>query len=158
MIPSMFRCKKTGSLNEFAILGVFVAVVCLGLVFALLQVGMGIGKKRAVSEASVPTPPPTLGEYQSDASSIMAPFLSQAKRVTVEDFGATDSAPIAELVQKTQERLLRLRIPREARDIHLEFVLFLDQWQRALIGSVADQRRVIANTELLFAKYPWLAE
>ncbi len=142
--------------NQLTVLGVFFAVVLVGLIYGLANMdlsGLGSG-----TNASAPVaPPPTVDEYRSSAEQILSPFLTQASKMTGPDLASPDPVMV-DLVQKTQELLLRLKVPKEEKEAHLSFVLLLDQWRRALSGSVADQQSVFDNTHAVISQNPWLTE
>jgi len=145
--------KRLFVFNEFTIVGVFVAVVFVGLVVGLVS---------AIS-AATPTEPvasvvtaPTLIEYRTEARAVLAPFLSQAE--TVDSEALTEEAQIAlvDLASRTQERLLRIRVPASEREAHLSFVVVLDQWKNALAGTSDDLEGVLDRTALLVQKHRWV--
>jgi len=141
-------------LSEMTVVAVFFAVIAIGLVYALFH----LTASPSPSTLQVVQPPvkaPTLSEYRSETKSVLAPFLAQASAVTPEQLETADPV-FKDLVVKTQERLLRILVPAEARQAHLSFVLLLDQWKRALMGSSSDQARVVDMTAKVTSANPWL--
>ncbi len=141
-------------LNQLTVLGVFFAVVLIGLIYGLLNMDL-TGLQQPLSAPVQPAP--TVEQYQADAEEILSPFLVQASKMTAADLASADPVLI-DLVQKTQERLLRLRVPKEEKEAHLSFVLLLDQWRRALSGSSADQGSVLDNTHAVVSQNAWLSQ
>ena len=130
--------KKETWFNEFFVLGSFVAVVTAGLAY--------VGIMALVWEPSAPPAPAvpqfqmSVEEYRTEARDILTPFLGQVRDADPEAV-MDGAAMLAELAAKTQERLIRMRVPGEAKDAHLTLVLLLDAWKLA-----AD----------VVAAYPWL--
>lgn len=156
----MFHRKKQPQfrINEFTIFGAFVAVAILGIGFGALVVGTGAYLEDpylANDYQEVIPVAPTPEEYEAAAKDVLAPFVAQGEQVD-EAYFAGDVSAMQQLVEKTQERLLRVRVPADYRDSHLSFVLLLEQWKRALRGSVADQEVVVAKTKDLAAANPWV--
>ena len=153
----MFSRKKSRfSTNEFTILGVFVAVAVFGLGYGLLSLVLGTAEFRTDDLPFVqPVVAPTPEEYEADARDVLAPFLEQALLMRTEDL-AGDTGAMGQLVEKTQDRLLRVRVPKEYRDLHLSMVLLLDQWKRALAGSAPARDVVLDRTGEIVVANPWL--
>lgn len=157
----MFHRKKQREfrVNEFTILGAFVAVAFFGLMYGAIVVMTGSAGLQYFEEeiAEVLPVAPTDDEYRADARDVLAPFIEQ---VAVMDDAAFvgDTAALRQLVEKTQERFLRVRVPAGFRGMHLSFTLLFDQWKRALDGSAPDQEVVIEKTRELIAENAWLQE
>lgn len=157
----MFRRKKSQfKVNEFTVLGAFIAVAIFGLLYGILAVALGRVEFR--NPGTMPYIEPVVAltpeQYEADVREVLAPFIEQARLMQPEDL-ATDNGTMAQLVQKTQDRLFRVqRLPKEYRDVHLAFVLLLDQWKRALAGSVPDREVVLEKTDALLAENPWLEQ
>lgn len=137
------------------VLGAFVATTLVGLAYGAIS-GLSHGD---IIPPSVPAPvvAPTREEYRTETVGVMADFWEQSARMTREDLRVPDPR-FVDIVGKTQERLLRVRVPREERDAHLAFVLLLDQWKRALDGSAADQEKVFEKTEAVLTENPWIVQ
>ena len=136
--------------NGLAISAVFFLVVAAGLAYGLFNLD---------TVATTPGPQPaavmTEDQNREEARSILGPFISQASGMSARSVDSV--GPIfSDLVAKTQDRLLRLRVPRDARDAHLSFVLLLDRWKRALDGSLSDKNKAIEQTATVLAAHPWL--
>lgn len=159
----MSQKKTSGNIrpifNEYLILGVF-AVVALsllacGAIFGWSEAKIAERSQKPPAEV-IAAPAMTSADYEREVSDVMTPFLELAAEFKQENFAA-DSAPMLELVTKTQERLLNVdRVPADHRTPHLSFVLLLDQWKRALSGSVLDQKTVIEKTETTVRENPWI--
>ncbi len=137
------------------VLGAFAATTLAGLAYGAIS-----GLSRAdILPPSVPAPlvAPTQEEYRAETSGVMADFWEQSSRMTRADVKAPDPR-FVDIVEKTQERLLRVRVPKDDRDAHLSFVLLLDQWKRALSGSVADQEKVFEKSEAVLTANPWVVQ
>ncbi len=145
--------KKTSDLatGEFVILAAFVVAVTVGLLYGAVIVAVSGNRPAAVA----PPAAPTVDAYRAEAQGVLAPFFEQAQRMTSADLAAP-SSELVDLVAKTQERLLRLVVPKEEKDVHLALVLLLEQWKRALAGSAADREAVIDKTRQMIAKNRWL--
>lgn len=158
MLGRLFARKKRRLLvNEFTIFGVFIAVAVFGLLYGMLLAATG-GVPSAVSQdlpELQPVVAPTMAEYESEAREVLAPFFRQALQTRPEDLTG-DTGAMLQLVQKTQDRLLRVRVPKEYRDAHLGFVLLLDQWKRALTGSAPDRAAVLDKTREQGTANAWL--
>ncbi len=141
-------------LNELTVVGVFFVVIAIGLVYALLNLDLGPASSGENPDAAA-VRAPTVEEYQGEARSVLTPFLEQAAAVDADGLAAADEVFQA-LIDKTQERLLRVRVPAQARETHLSFVLLLEQWRRALRGTAADQARAADMTVKLTSANPWL--
>ena len=152
----MFAKKKQRFLvNEFTVFGVFIAIAMAGILYGLVVTMVS----KAETAAYVPPPAPkapTEEQYQAEARDVLTPFLTQTLSIEERDLAAPDPL-VLELASKTQERLLRVRVPKQYREAHLVFVLLLDQWKRALSGSHADQEVVIDKTGEVLVSYPWVA-
>ncbi|MEY4744154.1 MAG: hypothetical protein RL272_99 [Candidatus Parcubacteria bacterium] len=151
------RKKQRFVVNEFTIFGVFIAVAVFGILYGLLLAVTGALPTEMPADFPdlQPVVAPTESEYQSEASDVLSPFFRQAAQMQAEDLTG-DTGALLQLVQKTQDRLLRVRVPKEYRDAHLSFVLLLDQWKRALAGSAPDRKVVLDKTRELMAANPWL--
>lgn len=135
------------------VLGAFAATMLAGLTYGL---AMSYAPDEAVPVVEQPVlVAPTRAEYRAETVGVMADFWEQSARMTRDDVRNVDPR-FLEIVTKTQERLLRVRVPKDERDAHLSFVLLLDQWKRALGGSVADQEKVFEKTETVLVEYPWI--
>lgn len=158
MLGRFFARKKSRLLiNEFTIFGVFIAVAVFGLLYGML-LAVTSGVPSAVSSDFPefrPVVAPTMAEYESEAREVLAPFFRQALQMRPEDLTG-DTGAMLQLVQKTQDRLLRVRVPKEYRDAHLGFVLLLDQWKRALTGSAPDRDVVLDKTREQGTANAWL--
>jgi hypothetical protein len=139
--------------NELTVVAVFFAVIAIGLVYALFH--LTVTSAPGGFQAPPAVKAPTLGEYRSETKSVLAPFLAQAAAIRPEQIGPSATV-FKDLVVKTQERLLRVRVPAEAREAHLSFVLLLEQWKRALQGSSADQAVVADMTAKVTSANSWL--
>lgn len=140
--------------NELTVVAVFFAVIIIGSVYAILNITLA--PDAATSQNKAPAvKPPTLAEYRGEAKVAFGPFLEQAAVFRADQFGAADQVFI-DLIDKTQERLLRIRVPAGAREAHLSFVMLLDQWRRAFRGSGADRSLVSDSTSRVIAANPWL--
>lgn len=158
----MFHRKKQREfrINEFTIFGAFVAVALFGLVYGAYVVvtgtdGIGSIEEELVDEV-LPVAP-TDDEYRADARDVLAPFVAQSAAMDETVFSG-DTGALRQLVEKTQERLLRVRVPASFRTTHLSFILLLDQWKRALDGSSADRDVVLDKTRDLVAENAWIQE
>jgi len=140
-------------LNELAVVAVFFAIVAIGLIYAIFN--LDLAPSASPGEVVWAPKAPTLDEYRGEARTVLGPFLEQAAVADPDQLVETETV-FKSLVDKTQERLLRLRVPAEAREAHLSFVLLLEQWRRALGGSAADQAKVSGMTEKVTAANPWL--
>jgi len=146
--------KKHKLINEFAVLGVFCLAVIVGVLYGVLNLRVLPSANEPAAEA---VKAPTEADYRAAAGSVMAPFLDQAQKLDERAFAAADPT-FVDLVSKTQERLLRIRVPGPDKDVHLSCVLLLEQWRRALSGSASDQKLVLANTRDLLGANPWLIQ
>lgn len=154
-------------LNEYTVLGGFAVAVLFMLLCGALFLWDDMRSKAGTSD--LPTvagqrgpkqevltgPAPSEQEYKAEVASVLSPFLSSALKVQAEDF-AMPPAELKDLAQKTQDRLLRVRVPKEFKDGHLSYVLLLDMWKRALGGSKADQAAVTSKTAETLDENPWL--
>lgn len=152
----MFKHKKKNVGTEFVVLGSFAAVVIVGFFYAAVSIILA-AYPETVSQGPLAVQPvaPTAEQYKAQVRDDLHPFFSQAATMKAGDI---DSAgPVfRELVVKTQDMLLRLRVPKEYRDNHLSFVLLLDQWKRALDGSKPDRAVVLKKTSTVLDANPWL--
>lgn len=157
----MFRRKKQQEfpINEFTVFGAFVAVALFGLLYgailALSSASTGEYFEEEIAEV-VPVAP-TDEEYRADARDVLAPFVSQALAMDDSAFDG-DTSAIRQLVEKTQERFLRVRVPASYKVSHLSFTLLFDQWKRALDGSAPDRAVVLEKTRALISENAWLQE
>ncbi|HTM67975.1 MAG TPA: hypothetical protein VL426_01625 [Candidatus Binatia bacterium] len=159
----MFGRKKAQTglrINEFTVFGAFVAVAVFGLAYGIIAAALGkITVTDDLGEALwQPAPALTPTEYERQAADVLSPFLGQAASMSREDLDGDDTATL-QLVEKTQERLLRIaHVPTDHKDAHLRAVLLLDQWKRALAGPGPDREAVLDKTKQLVKDYPWLLE
>jgi hypothetical protein len=139
--------------GEMIVLGAFASAVLVGLAYGVFAT---VVPRDTPATEAVPVPvAPTQEEYRTEAVAVMADFWQQSANVTAEGLRNPDPR-FVEIVTKTQERLLRVRVPKEDRDAHLTFVLLLDQWKRALNGSTLDQERVFEKSETVRTANPWI--
>jgi len=140
------------------VVAAFFVVIAIGLTYAVFHLQMVPMNTTSVPEALKLPPPPTVEEYQQEVRSVFGPFLQQAVNVNSQNLAAVDSV-FTDLVVKTQDRLLRVRVPSKSEQpAHLSFVLLLEQWKRALGGSRADQDQVSRATQEVLAASPWLTQ
>jgi len=151
----LFKNKKREVWDELIVLGVFVAVCTAGLVY----LGYISLRDTAVEEAPriVVASAPSPEDYRKSCREIVRPFFEQVQQMTVAGIEAGGD-DLAALASKTQERLLRLRVPSGERDAHLQLVLLLDKWKRAGQGSVPDRSDVLSKTQELLASYTWIMQ
>lgn len=135
---------------------VFFAVIAIGLTYAVFNLKMVPVSKTPVPGALKLPPPPTVEEYQQEVRSVLGPFLQQAVNVDPKNLAAVDSV-FTDLVVKTEDRLLRVRVPSKS-DAHVSFVMLLEKWKRALSGSRFDQDQVSQATREVLAASPWLTQ
>ena len=147
--------KKDKWLNEFTVLGVFIAVSLGGLLFGGF---MAVFDSIEPAKLLVPViaPAPTEAEYQQEVRRVMRGFMSQYWLLTEDDFDSV-SEPLRNLVGVTQDRLIGVRVPASERDTHLSLVLLMDQWKRALNSSAANYHSVLLNTDAFLELHPWLS-
>ncbi|MFA6603587.1 MAG: hypothetical protein WCT10_01940 [Patescibacteria group bacterium] len=146
--------KKHRLINRFAVFAVFGLAVIAGIGYGVLNLRV---LPVAEAPASEVVTAPSEAEYRTAAGSVLTPFFVQAQKLDETAFTAID--PIfVDLIDKTQERLLRLRVPGADQNIHLSCVLLLEQWRRAMSGSKADQKLVLANTRDLLGENSWLIQ
>ncbi|MEK9152189.1 MAG: hypothetical protein AAB692_02390 [Patescibacteria group bacterium] len=157
----MKRQRRSILFTEFAVLGGFVLAALIGYFVALGAVlwpaaAPAVAPEETLSAAAPAAP--GIDEYRAEVSSVATPFLSQASRITADDFktNAEAVAGLSSLAQKTQERLLRVRVPGKERTTHLALVLLIEQWKRALAGSKLDRKAVVINTQHLIRDHDWL--
>jgi hypothetical protein len=106
-------------------------------------------------EDSLILSPPTVIEYRTEAGSVLEPFLGQVEALSHGDISDDAGSALAELAARTQERLLRMRVPSSERDAHLTFVILLDQWQIAA-DSGGDIVPVLQRTNEAVESYRWV--
>jgi len=155
----MFGRKDPHSAIEFILLGIFGAVVLIGIMYGVVIVLKNGGvpapsSSDVVPVAEEPLVAPTQEEYDLAANDVMSPFLAQATLVTEASFEGDVSA-LGDLVTKTEERMIRLRVPAERQEAHLAAVLLLGSWKRAVAGSATDRAEVSASTAAFIAAMPW---
>lgn len=158
-IPMFGRKKpqKGYRFSEFTVFGAFVAVAVFGLGYGILAAALGRVHLTPLGEAAPWRPQPAMNadEYEYQAAEVMSPLLGQSLSMSKDDL-SPDNAALRQLVDKTQERLLRIqRIPADHKDAHLRAVLLLDQWKRALSGSEPDREAVLGKTKELVDEYSW---
>jgi hypothetical protein len=138
------------------VLGVFVTVSTIGLLYGVLLVVLTDTSfdRSVAAQASLA---PSVEEYHVAAAGVVSPFLTQAGSMDASDLESVDPL-MQELVARTQERLLRMLVPAESRDEHLAVVLLLSQWDRALGGSQPDQAAVLENTAEFIMENPWVIQ
>lgn len=148
------RRKKHSLFNEFTVFGAFIAVSILGFLYGgvlLLLAVSGFGGVLDVPSATAPTEE----EYQQEVRHIMGSFLGQIHMIGADEIaGAGDD--FYRLVDVTQGRMIEIKVPTGSRETHISIVLLLEQWKRAVGGSVADQEAVIGNTRDVIERNPWL--
>lgn len=144
-------------LSQAAVVGVFFAVIAIGLIYAVFHLQVVRAPSSALPEAFKPPPPPTIEGYQAEVLSVFGPFMQQAVNINTQNLSSMDPV-FASLIEKTQDSLLRVRVPASEREAHLSFVMLLDQWKRAVGGSRADQDRVSQATRGVAAANPWLLQ
>lgn len=158
--------RRRHVLDEFAVLGAFVLVSTIGLLYGGLLLFLAATAEPAayVIEA---VQPPLVEEYRRDARVSVGPFFDEVLaaglvEVDAARFGDPGSGPgsgsaLAASAEKAKADLLVLRVPGEERETHLSLVLLLEQWRRALAGSVADQDTVLERTHRLLQEHPWMS-
>ena len=146
--------KKHKLLNEFSVLAVFCLAVIVGVIYGVLNLRVMPSTDTPVADV---LEAPSESDYRAAAGSVMSPFLDQAQKLDAGAFASVDPV-FVDLINKTQERMLRIRVPGADKDIHLSCVLLLEQWRRALSGSKADQKLVPGNTRDLLGANPWLIQ
>jgi len=154
----MFWRKDRHTIGEFLVLGAVVAAACVGVLYGVYR-GFKKSDVTPVPAAADDQAQPVLAapapeEYDTSAQEVMAPFLQQAASVTEASFDG-DLSALGELVTKTEERLLRVRVPADRRDTHLSAVLLLGAWKRAIAGSVQDRKTVLSATATFAASASW---
>lgn len=141
--------------GEMIVLGAFAATTLVGLAYGAIS---GLSHGDIVPPAApAPLVAPSQEEYRAETADVMADFWEQSSRMTRDDLKVPDPR-FVDIVEKTQERLLRVRVPKDGRDAHLSFVLLLDQWKRALGGSAADQEKVFDKSEDVLTENPWIVQ
>lgn len=152
------KTRKGLRINEFTVFGAFIAVAVFGLGYGIIASSTGRFEAAPVMEGAPwqRIPSLTSAEYEAQASEVLSPFLGQALAMTQDDL-AGDTTAASALVEKTEERLLRIsHVPVDHKDFHLRAVLLLEQWKRALAGSGADRGVVLGKTKELVDGDPWL--
>lgn len=137
--------------DEFTVLEVFLVVTLFGILSGYFF--------SVAFPGTSPVPvivAPTSDEYRATVSGAMLPFLSALSVATAESVVA-DSAPLKELATAAHQEMLAIRVPADQRTAHLEMVLLLDRWNRALSGNESDMAGLLAKTQTLIENYPWLA-
>ncbi|KPJ85810.1 hypothetical protein AMJ57_01730 [Parcubacteria bacterium SG8_24] len=150
----MPRAHQKILFGELTVFGVFVVICLSGLIYGSVLVLYPYAGA-AEPEESALLEPPTAAGYEMEANEVLLPFLDQFALLAEADLGSVDPM-LGDLVVKTQERLLRMRVPGDYRDTHLSLVLLLDQWKRALDGSLGDQAVVVDRTQELLGEIEWL--
>ncbi len=140
--------------SRFAVVGVFVAVVLVGLGYGLLIIVLDANLTEPKQSAVLQVP--TVIEYRAEAGTVMAPFLGQIETLQMGAITEDAGEAIADLAGRTQDRLLRMRVPSSERDAHLSFVILLDQWKRA-VNVEGDISGVLRRTNELVEKYRWIS-
>lgn len=155
---SMFGRKehseRSTAIAAFVVAAILSLLVGIAAVTFLWRTVVSPGPRPA--PAAAPVSAPTSGRYRAEAANVLAPFLTQAAHMTSVDISSGDPA-ILDLVDKTQQRLLAMKVPSADKDAHLQFVLLLDMWKRALGGSSADAANVQTRTSQVLQQYPWAA-
>lgn len=155
---------KKGFFSEYTVFGVFIAVAAFGLIFGGVLTMMGGewgggGTRIAVEFDEEPVAPPepitapSVEEYRVGAKAALAVFVSAVGNFENGKVGGTVTPTI---IINAQNDLLNLRVPTGEREAHLNIVLLLDQWKRALQGSPKEVERIQAKTIQDLASYPWL--
>lgn len=149
---SMLAKKFSFRSDEFLVLEVFLAVVAFGLFAGALFIVI------SATTPPAPTVPVVLAEseeeYRTAAKEVLDPFFSQVSHMTAA--GVRAAAPeMRDLVQKTQDRLLRMeRIPKESQATHLSYVLLLGQWIRVLDNAGVGADAVVTKTAEVLKENP----
>lgn len=136
--------------GPFVVLGVFVAVILVGLACGGWYAAQTIRGYAGVSASA-----PTVDAYRSEVASITKPFFAQTLTMTEADVAAA-GADLHSLAAKTQERVLRVRVPGSERQVHLGLVLLLEQWKRASSDG-GNPAGVLEKTRAFVAATPWIA-
>lgn len=150
--------KHNRWLSQAAVVGVFFAVIAIGLIYAVFNMKV-VSAPRTSLPAALRLPPPlTVSAYQAEAKSVFGPFMQQALRIGPADPAYADPV-FSSLIQKTEDSLLRMeRLPSSVRDAHLSFVMLLEKWKRAVGGSRADQEQLARATRAVADANPWLLQ
>ena len=152
----MFRRTAHLLINEYTVFGIFIAIVSLGLLYGGVRVLFSSAVSHVTQNVIMQTPQVlSVQDYKRETRDILIPFLTQAKNIKIGE-NIEDPSLILGMIQTTQDRLLRLRVPREFLDTHLSFVLLLDQWKRAMNGSRLDQKIAQEKTQSALKTNPWL--
>lgn len=150
---------RSGWRQRLLIVGSFFFVVGISLILGLPNIDRpmslnGTDGTAGLSGDSVPAL--TMDEYRGQTLQATSPFLSQVAVLKTEDLAGENEALAAEATG-VSERLLEMKhVPADAKDVHLRLVLLVDQWRRALSGSIAERRSAVANTSRLLKEQPWL--
>jgi hypothetical protein len=139
-------------MGPFVVVGVFVAVILLGLACGTWYFVRSVTGRNAAPQSA-----PSAEAYRVEVASVARPFLAQALKMDDADLAAA-GADLADLVAKTQERVLRLRVPGSERDAHLGLVLLLEQWKRAVSGDAESRSSVLERTRAFVNAHPWIQQ
>jgi hypothetical protein len=149
------KLKKSLIFNEFAVIGVFAVVAISGIFIGAISALTVEATTDAIVVPDVTAP--TIIEYRTETRSVIAPFLKQIESVQAGSLAAEAADAIADLAARTQDRLLRVRVPGSERDAHLSLVIILDEWRTAARGSEADVTGVLERTAKLLSDYRWIS-
>jgi hypothetical protein len=144
--------KISHIMNEFTVVGIFVAIIFIGLLFGMIftfKSEIGVNLTPQIN-------PPTVVDYRTEARSVLEPFLLQIQSIPSGPLSEETATAMVDLIRVTQERLLRMRVPGEERDAHLALVIILDQWKKAVYEDETVLSGVLERTILLLEKYRWL--
>lgn len=148
------RRKHDTWLNEFTALGVFLGVSVLGLFYGAILVLFPPSQSMSLVTEPVRVAP-TTEDYQAEVRRVMQGFLGQYALLSVDDLALVQE-PFGALIQKTQDRMITVIVPADFRDTHLKAVLLLEAWKGALAGSVVEQEKVFADTDIFLSMHAWL--
>ena len=150
-----FQRHQVKNQRQAIYLGLAVAVVFLVVGYLVMNSFIkALVPNLAVSPVAYKPAPPTPYEYQVAAHAAMGPFLAALDARSGQPIPAGD-ADLLNMIDQAQKGLLSQRLPAEYQEGHLQAILLLDQWRRALQGTEQDRLDARKKTDSFKSSYPW---
>ncbi|MFH2062529.1 MAG: hypothetical protein ABIJ46_00025 [bacterium] len=139
--------------SRFLAVGFFAVLVVAGLSYGIWSAYRSAGSR---ANQTIEVSAPTVEEYRSEASVVVAPFLEQMSALPDGELSDQTNDSLLSLAATTQERLLRMTVPGSERDAHLSFVTLIDRWRRIADGQDGDRESIRQQATDLLIRYDWL--
>jgi hypothetical protein len=148
--------------NLIIIPAIIALLICVGVIFTLLNLKNKNTGNSPEENIKIISPAEQETNYETEAGKIIKNYFQEKESITVADgtneAAAVDNIKWLDLLSKTKNNLLGLRVPVKYKDLHLNLILGLSFIEQGLRGEKNKPEEGEEKISEATKTYPWLTE